>query len=509
MDSVRSALNATWFGSILLRATIIVGMLGSYVAAVIVLREKIRDSFNNVQGAGLAAIWMLLFAPLVFIAIFSVGPELWQRLQKYRRERRAMNVDLAPLPSPNFRLDPYVPADPDDFCRADNAHTYLLDWLENNSRTVLFLSGTSGSGKSSVLEGFALPKLRTLGWKVLSVRAFDNPLVTLNAALAVRGDSHAKLLIVFDQFEEFLILEDRAQSEDRREFIQRVNSLSKSDHGSLHCLFVVRSDFLQGIVQLGLDDLISGANWIGIEPFRRPAARLFLKESPLRPSDDLVENVLDGAQRVEEINGFFRGITLNMLGLALQKFDREVTSSPRKLIQDYLRDGLLQKEIGPISPSVVRCLITEDGTKQPKRIAEIVATTGLNENEVKLCLALLSARGLVRPLDDKRTLWEISHDFVAKQLGILIESIRPSPWRRSMLVTSVLAFFLTLFSLGMTASYAALSQQERLSEFERSRAREMAIANFEVEKEISERAYLLRLEDVRVKSRVLRDAAPE
>ena len=181
---------------------------------------------------------------------------------------------------------------------------------------------------------------------------------------------------------------------------------------------------------MGFEELASGQSWQEIDPFKRGAARAFLENSPLRPSAELLERLLDGAEALEEAKGLFRPITLNMLGLTLQDFDRQVTRQPERLIQTYLEDALAQAGIREIAPKIVAGLISEAGTKQPRGLDDLAAEVQLRRSEVKLCLARLAAKGLVRPLDAARSLWEISHDFVAKQLAILLGRLRPSLWPR-------------------------------------------------------------------------------
>jgi hypothetical protein len=99
----------------------------------------------------------------------------------------------------HFRLDPYVTATPEEFHREDDAHNDVLRWMRENTRPVLFLSGVSGSGKSSVLEAYVLPLMQADGWRIGRVRSFDDPLPQLEAALIARRPRGTRLLIVFDQ----------------------------------------------------------------------------------------------------------------------------------------------------------------------------------------------------------------------------------------------------------------------------------------------------------------------
>lgn len=131
-----------------------------------------------------------------------------------------------------FRIGPYldIPQDRDKFHRADGAHERALAWIERSvGSTLLYLTGDSGSGKSSLLNAFVLPALRDRNWKVVEARAWQDPETALCEALSgLGGDKRLRpalqgqelrqwlasaasptgghLLIVFDQFEEFFIL---------------------------------------------------------------------------------------------------------------------------------------------------------------------------------------------------------------------------------------------------------------------------------------------------------------
>src|SRR5262249_40400149 len=129
-------------------------------------------------------------------------------------------------------LTPYTAEDTDSFRRDDQVHVAALKWVRDCKDRVLYLTGVSGSGKSSILAAYVAPELR--GQEVVvQLRASDQPLVNLRAALLspglvwqkdtakrhepddttalVRaaaeylGRSGRGLLLVVDQFEEALV----------------------------------------------------------------------------------------------------------------------------------------------------------------------------------------------------------------------------------------------------------------------------------------------------------------
>ena len=77
-------------------------------------------------------------------------------------------------------------------------------------------------------------------------------------------------------------------------------------------------------------------------------------------------------------------------------------------------------------------MITEAGTKRPRLEPELVKATGLPLGTVRYALLTLADAGLVRPLGTEPPLWEIAHDFIALQLGLIQGRLRPPVWRQSL-----------------------------------------------------------------------------
>jgi hypothetical protein len=388
-----------------------------------------------------------LLAPVIVVAIplyilcFSVGPQMWQGRLRAHRESIALAPDPVSGRPRHFRLDPYVTASPQEFRREDDAHNDVLKWINESSQPVLFLSGVSGAGKSSVLEAYVLPLLREEGWRVGQVRTFSDPLPRLETILAASRRQGTRLLVVFDQFEEFVILEDRASAEARRLFIARLQEICRTRPPGLRLLLSFRRDYMGDVIAMQIDDLIPGRTFMEIDAFKRGAARRFLEASPAAPSPGLVDRILSGAEALDDVPARFRPVTLNMIGLALEEYDREVAGRPERLVQSYVEAAMSQPDIKEIAPRVVEKMITEANTKRPRTVAELAADTRLSQSDVVACLVLFERKGLVRRLD---AMWEISHDFVARQFALVLGRLRPNPWRNVRMFGAAAAFMLML-----------------------------------------------------------------
>src|SRR5262249_20204157 len=134
-----------------------------------------------------------------------------------------------------FRIGPYTAEEGPSFGRADSTHAKVLSWIEHSETTPLYVTGDSGCGKSSLLNAFVLPTLKTHGWTVVEARAWQDPGEALRKVLsehsklsqlehskrlplralieAVAREGAAPLLIVLDQFEEFIVLGNAEQRE--------------------------------------------------------------------------------------------------------------------------------------------------------------------------------------------------------------------------------------------------------------------------------------------------------
>jgi Leucine-rich repeat (LRR) protein len=444
LAAARAAVGTSWLGMTLVQSRLLVIQLAALLAAsggIFTWYNKYFSVFYQ-QHPVLAPVF--LGAIPLHILCFSVGPQMWQRRRQAQRESIALAPDPAPGHARYFRLDPYVTASPQEFRREDDAHKDVLRWIGESTRPVLFLSGVSGAGKTSVLEAYVFPELREAGWKVEQVRSFDDPLPRLETILAARRRKGTRLLVVFDQFEEFVILEDRASAEARRQFVARVQEIFRTPPAGLCLLFAFRRDYMSEVIAMQIDDLVPGRTFMEIDAFRRGAARRFLEASPPAPSSELVDKMLSGAEALDDVPARFRPVTLNMLGLALEEYDREVGGRPERLVQSYVEAAMFQPEIKEIAPRLIERMITEANTKRPRTVAEVAAETGLSRQDVVACLVLLERKGLMRRLD---ALWEISHDFVARQFALALGRLRPNPWRKVGMFAVAAVFVLMLVAV--------------------------------------------------------------
>jgi hypothetical protein len=432
--------------------TLLGGLLGQSVILgaqllVYAVIAAMLTSIARITDIGLFWFCVILTVPLACIFAFSALPTALRA----RREQRLKVLIIKGIPKPGYwRLQPYGANDYGRFKRLDGADAEVLNWLKTTKSSLLYLSGASGVGKSSLLSASALPKLREAGWDVVETRIFGNAIARLLSALltaegifdkkpqkstglqkllsdAARSRTAAKpLLIVIDQFEEFLILHDNIT---RGPFVALLNELAQSHLDGLRFLLVFRSNYRPLIFKLDLPVPEVGKNWYELAPYARHEATTLLRGGGRELSAPTLDELFRGLDRIEEARGLYRPITLNMAGIVLAPMGETLSGDPAKLIQTYLTDSLTAGESRDFAKSVLTEMITDAGTKEPHPESELARRTQLEPWQVKATLTDLALRGLVRRLEE-REVWEVAHDFLARLLGQLIGRLKPTPMDR-------------------------------------------------------------------------------
>src|SRR5271166_2687628 len=305
-----------------------VGLLTAYVVAVTAGVYAFQKFAEPLKGRPFWILVSLLAAPLLLALVFQAIPELVDR----RRRKRLAEI-TGHLQAGYFQLAPRE--DEASFTRADGKHEELLRWLEQRTSPILYLTGLSGSGKSSLLAAWVLPRLERKDTVVIRLRGYQDPVAVLEQELlrpgviwqrptaetgggrpllerACRSIRPRRLLVVLDQFEEFVILLD---SDKQKRFEQLMTTLREQPIAELTFLFVFRSDYIGLIEKLALPPLNQNTNWKDVPPFTESAARDFVQASGLQVSDELLRDVLREAAEIEQTKGIIRPITINLCGL--------------------------------------------------------------------------------------------------------------------------------------------------------------------------------------------------
>ena len=481
-EELKTKFYQTFFGSLMGQTFFFMGLLAIYFAIIALLYSYAKTPLQAfLDDFGPVFFWSVLTVPLVCILLFQTLPAALRAL----RERRLKTMAIEGIPKPGyFRLQPYNAADRDVFERLDGADREILNWLTSTKSSLLYLSGASGVGKSSLLSAGVLPKLREADWSVIETRTFENPMARMRAALLgtksvfkrmpvdglslrellrkaadLHATSHATpLLIIVDQFEEFLILRDEA---GRDAFAEFLNELAKYPIHGLRLLLVFRSDYRPLVFKLGLPSL-SGENWYEISPYNRSEATSLLQGGGRELSVQRLDALFRGLDRIEDAPGLYRPITINMIGLVLESMGGMLRGDPARLIQAYLINSLTTSKSSDFAKPLLAEMITDARTKEPHSEAELAVKTGFEPWQVKATLADLARGGLVRRLEGVEAMWEISHDFLAGTIGQLIGRLKPPLMERVRPLVAPVALFGWVILFAAALPFWQLSQQRAI-----------------------------------------------
>ena len=332
IESVRSFLPGKLLGRVAALLSLALPVL--FLAGVVdwMLEMRLGVSLRSMPWLGVP-----LLIGLPSLAVTAQAALEW-RAERQRRKMQDLAIKPSEVLHGYFRIGPYLgtEADQQEFHRADRAHEKVLAWIQRSSSLPLYLTGDSGSGKSSLLNAFVLPNLRQASWSVVEARAWQDPELALRDALialpgmrrprageapAVRGlieaaarRSPVGLLLLLDQFEEFVILgNDEAQAR----FVSLLDGLRTSPVPGVRLVLALRSDYEAQIEECGLPLLRQGENHFPLGRFSLPAANAFMARSSLGLSDKQSERLLTSAAALDETPGLIRPITLNVLGTVL------------------------------------------------------------------------------------------------------------------------------------------------------------------------------------------------
>lgn len=359
---------------------------------------------------------------------------VWEVVLLVRRRNRNQTLRdwiVKPLQSfrdDYFRVGPYETADQARFHRADRADETVLAWVRSAPAPVLYLSGFSGTGKSSLINAALLPALRTGGegepaYAIVRVREFGDPLAQLRAGLLKPGviwetprpehavdpiadvlaaacrhlqETHRRLLLLCDQFEVVLIRHDRASPETAAlpALLAAIRADAATRFSALTVLLAFRTDYEHLLRGLGLPRSVEDENIKRITPFSRRAAQAFLtgEGAGLQLGDERVRAVLDEAEAVDGTRGLIRPIVLNMLGKLLQRLaGRPASEAPRgALLSDDLRATVEDPRVRDYAPPILRDLL-HNGIRVPRTVAATAAATGFSDELVKAATASSSS----------------------------------------------------------------------------------------------------------------------
>jgi Leucine-rich repeat (LRR) protein len=455
-----------------------VSALCALVAGVTVLRDRVESLARTKDPL---VVWAIAAIPLVL----ALAIQLTQVLLRRRRERRLEEAakEAAVVPGAYFRTTAYQDSDEDRkaYKRRDGQHERVLEWLRRAADAVLYLSGDSGVGKSSMVNAYLVPQLRDrpAGRLAVVVRGFEDPLAALERELVrsrlvdgaaaaaepaggaarcrrllelARGAAGVQsLLVVFDQFEEFLIVQDRFD-ERSKEIEKLLQGLQADRPVGVTVLVVFRSEKMEDLQRLDLPNLSLNRNWIKVEPFDRAAALEFLRGAHLATRDRDVEHIVDSAWEVDDSKpGTATPIVLNMLGIVLRNAKARAVRNKDAVavLAADLRHTVRHSDAGPYAHQVLTRLLNEPNRGHAAQ--DLAKETGLTLSQVKGSLNGLAIAGVVRQVSVEGGVWEVSMDFVARLIRPVVKH-----WHRDLFAKAQPYLALAALTLWLAAFFVFL-----------------------------------------------------
>ena len=344
------------------------------------------------------------------LPIFSGSQQLVELLGRIGQREATPRLALADRP---YRfLDAYGPGERSIFFGRERESALLYSWIL--TRRWLVLYGRSGVGKSSLLGAGVLPLLQASDCQVWTLRCLDDPLQQLGDFERVRQAAEStprRLVLFFDQFEEFFV---RLNGEQRRalgELLARLTSVSR-----LHMLFSLREDFLAELA--GLEEWIPTLldSRFRLTALTREQARQCICSPAelfhLQLEPELVEELLDelesqGVEPPELQIVMDRLWQLREGGrIGLDTYQR--LGGVRSVLLDYLHEAMQGWEDDK-PRQILAALVSERGTKQALTLPALQAKV----NHPEVALQALVASRLVRTVQNY---FELCHEYLIEEI---------------------------------------------------------------------------------------------
>ena len=380
-------------------------------------------------------------------------------------------IRYRPTGDPDKSYFTTTPRTDDNYQFFASGYEQYLKWLRNPRSPILYLTGSSGTGKSSLINAYLAPGLEKENSPKTSVyvlRSYRDPLKILYEALRAENrseediteeivlkeltrisnslSSDERILIILDQFEEFFLLRNSSQTEPADDEIKSIEQLKRffkrftnDTPRGITILLSYRDDFQQLIDQLELPARSEHINFEQVNPLNFDQSTKFLKSCPglVIPDEQLHRTLKEAASVDSPVT--MRPIVLNLLGIILQQMVGP-RSAPRRgtnLIRNYIINSL-GKELKYERASVLKTMLTDFNTARPRTLEEMSKLSRLSISQLDRQMIAMQHHGLVRCLDPMepsqgKRKWQIAHDFIALQLEKVVYGVNKTFWQKTRL----------------------------------------------------------------------------
>ncbi len=344
-------------------------------------------------GALLGPIFALLFPNLgtnaqrlaIGLAILlGIG---WAAISYYERQRSRPLLPPPPPPDPKAGLRGLLPFEEGDqlFGREQDVRD-LFTLLASREFRFGVLTGESGCGKTSLLRAGLVPRLKEHGFLPLYlVHSTKDPQQAIRAVLdqeesdedlkdllRAAAPPERKVVVIFDQFEEFFLSNRTARSQAA--FSRWLAECVNDDDLPVIFLVSIRGDFFLKLHDLdGIREPTSRHTTYRLENFRAEQARRILNDAARADQIVFEPELIDAVVTDLEVEEMVRPADLQIVGtwlkrrkiLDLNKY-RTNAGGAQGILRSYVKDEIKESGNEHLARLVLRAICPEDGiTKSP------------------------------------------------------------------------------------------------------------------------------------------------
>lgn len=366
-----------------------------------------------------------------------------------------------------FKTTPYRKADRANYARPDFSESYIKSWLETNQdEKFLYLTGRSGSGKSSLINCRLLPVLESAGYNVHSINLRDcsdaTTVLKFDQPKEINIPNNQYNIYVIDQFEEIFYRRD-----DSAYIWSFLQDALKGNIENAYVMISIRDDYKEELTKFGLPAMIQYKNWQSLNEYDYTTAINFIKgKIDLDKEINLSLLIQDEFSRVDRKPGFVRLITINMIGVALEYINSHGYRAKKikeafdlGLINFYLQTVCSKKEVSSYVTKIFNILVSNRGNDARLSTEAIAGQLRKPADETRGVLSTLELYGLI--FKSKNDTWCIAHDFIET---CLFENLRTKKLITKSKILAVIAVPLIFMITGAALTLSIFHKEHKTYE---------------------------------------------
>jgi WD40 repeat protein len=467
----------------------------------------------------------LLFAGLAFLVFTVIDFALLQPQGKARfrdvvlllaamsclglyaaaRQKRTGGISVLPKSAAFRGLLPFQEADRKRFYGREVETLALFEMLSHQEFRFGVLFGESGAGKTSLLKAALTPKLWEAGLTPIYCRSYKDPFAAIleechkRSGLACRKEESATaylyrvaneaggtLVIICDQFEEFFI--NFKTADERQSFISFVAECYNTEDLPVKLLLAMRSDFLYLInaeFAAHINEPLMTTKLFHLRNLDERRAAEIIEKSAKHARLPFERSLIKQVARQLSTGGAVLPSELQIVGeqlqnkriFTLQEYRR--LGGKEALVHSFLEDVMQTSGDKEGAQLLLRCLISDEGTRLTLPLEEIARRLQRSQGAVEPLLNRFAESRLIRVLqEDDPWRYELMHEYLIEQINQLTGKVMDATQRANRLLRQYLSGYavdkstrIPVGKLPFIRRYADLTNSERARELMRKSLR--------------------------------------